>query len=126
MQETKHATPDPSEAMVESISPNVDSGGRLKIFLGYAPGVGKSYAMLDESVRRKGRGQDIVVGWVETRNRPDNVELLQDLETIPTKHFEVGGKTVEELDLEAIQKRAPGMVLIDDLPHTNALGSKNA
>lgn len=95
--------------------------GKLKIFLGFAPGVGKTYAMLDEAQRRLRRGQDVVAGIVETFGRPTTEELLVGIEVVPPKVF--GSES--EIDLEAVKARRPDLVLVDDLAHANASGAKN-
>ncbi|MGH7861072.1 MAG: sensor histidine kinase KdpD, partial [Candidatus Dormibacteraceae bacterium] len=95
----------------------------LRIYLGYAPGVGKTYAMLHEGQRRKQRGTDVVVGWVETYGRPHTLEAIGDLDVIPRRRVEYQGVVVEELDVEAILARRPQVVLIDELAHTNVPGS---
>lgn len=110
--------------MLESTT-NPDAGGRLKVFLGYAPGVGKSYALLDESTRRKKRGQDIVIGSLDSHGRPAVDELLAEFEHIPKKKLDYRGTIIEEMDTDAILARRPEIVIIDDLAHTNAPGSLN-
>jgi len=99
--------------------------GRLKVYLGYAAGVGKTYAMLQEAHRLKAEGIDIVVGLVETHGRPDTAGLLEGLETIPRLRQEYRGIALEEMDLNAIIERKPKIVLVDELAHTNAPGSLN-
>jgi two-component system sensor histidine kinase KdpD len=94
-------------------------GGKHKIFLSYAPGVGKTHAMLEEAHRRSKRGQDVVAGIIESQNRGPVKELVVGIEPIPPKI--VNG--TPELDVDAIIKRKPGVVLVDDLQHTNAVGS---
>ncbi len=98
--------------------------GKLKIFIGYAPGVGKSYTMLNEGNRRKQRGEDLVVGYVELHGRPETEKQIGSLEVIPRKKIEYGGKAMEEMDTEAVIKRHPTTVLVDELAHTNVPGSK--
>ena len=99
--------------------------GRLKIFLGFAAGVGKTFEMLNEGNRRKQkRGQDVVVGYVETHGRAGTEEQLGDLEVIPRRKVEYRGATFEEMDTDAILKRHPQWVLIDELAHTNVPGSE--
>jgi two-component system sensor histidine kinase KdpD len=97
--------------------------GRLKIFLGFAAGVGKTYEMLNEANRRKQRGEDVVIGYIETHGRKGTVEQLGDLEIIPRKKIEYRGATLEEMDAEAIIARHPELVLVDELAHTNVPGS---
>ncbi len=97
--------------------------GRLKIFLGFAAGVGKTFEMLCEANRRKQRGQDVVIGYIETHRRKGTVEQLGDLEIVPRKQITYRGTTLEEMDTEAILQRHPHTVLVDEFAHTNAPGS---
>jgi two-component system sensor histidine kinase KdpD len=106
-------------------SPPAKTRGTFKLFLGYAPGVGKTFSMLSEAIRRHSRGEDVVIGVVETHGRKGVEELLGQLETVPRKHLEYKGTTFEEMDTEAIIARNPGVVLIDELAHTNIPGSKH-
>jgi len=99
--------------------------GTLKLFLGYAPGVGKTYSMLSEAIRRRERGEDVVIGIVETHGRPRTAELSQQLPVMPRKQLEYRGVAFEEMDLEAILERKPQIVLVDELAHTNIEGSRN-
>jgi two-component system sensor histidine kinase KdpD len=99
--------------------------GRLRIYLGMAPGVGKTYAMLNEGRRRKSRGTDVVVGYVETYNRPNTASQLGDLEIVPRKPIAYRGVTLEEMDADAVIARKPQVALVDELAHTNAPGSKH-
>ena len=99
--------------------------GRLKIFLGAAPGVGKTYTMLEAAHVRKQEGVDLVVGVVETHGRPETEELLQDLEIVPRRQIEYRGKVLEEMDLDAILARRPQLVLVDEFAHTNVPGSRH-
>lgn len=98
--------------------------GRLKVFLGFAAGVGKTFEMLNEATRRKQRGQDVVVGYVETHKRQGTEEQLGDLEIIPRKKIEYRNSTFEEMDTDAILERCPDWVLVDELAHTNVPGSE--
>jgi two-component system sensor histidine kinase KdpD len=97
--------------------------GKLKIYLGHAAGVGKTYAMLEEGHRLKTAGVDVAIGWVETHGRKDTVAMLEGLEVIPRKQTQHGNTTVETLDVEAIFKRYPTVCIIDELPYTNVAGS---
>ena len=97
----------------------------FKLFLGYAPGVGKTFNMLSEGIRRHSRGEDVMIGVVETHGRAGIAELATKLETIPRKKIEYRGTTFEEMDLEAILARKPRVVLVDELAHTNIDGSKH-
>ena len=107
--------------MLDTVSST--SRGRLRIYLGAAPGVGKTYAMLDEGRRRYGRGTDVVIGFVETHGRPKTIAQLADLEVVPRRVVEYRGSAFEEMDLSAILRRRPQVVLIDELAHTNIPGS---
>src|SRR5689334_4996963 len=98
--------------------------GRLKIFLGFAAGVGKTYEMLCEANRRKQRGQDVVVGYVETHGRQGTEQQLGALEVIPRKKIEYRGATLEEMDTDAILRRRSQLTLVDELAHTNVPGSE--
>lgn len=100
--------------------------GVFKLFLGYAPGVGKTYNMLSEAIRRHSRGENVAVGVVETHGRKPIVELVSRLEIIPRKKIEYKGTVFEEMDVDAILARRPSAVLVDELAHTNIEGSKNA
>lgn len=98
--------------------------GKLKIFIGYAPGVGKTYSMLNEANRKVQRGYDIVVGYIETHGRKETIEQIGSLEVIPRKKIDYNGSSFEELDTDAVIARNPKTVLIDELAHTNVPGSK--
>lgn len=119
-----HTTDAPRAARVCPAPPG-GRAGRLKVFLGAAPGVGKTYRMLDEGRRRAGRGTDVVVGFAECHNRPHTEEMLASLEMIPRLEREYRGASFEEMDLDAILERAPQVALVDELPHTN-LGGRHA
>jgi two-component system sensor histidine kinase KdpD len=97
--------------------------GCHKIFLGYAPGVGKTYTMLSEAQRRHVRGEDIVIGFVEPHKRPETIALMDGLEQVPTKKIEYRGAVLEEMDTAAIVARHPKWALVDELAHTNAPGA---
>jgi two-component system sensor histidine kinase KdpD len=99
--------------------------GELRIYLGAAPGVGKTYAMLGEAHRRLERGTDMVAAVIETHGRPKTAELLEGIEVIPPRFIEYRGGTFAELDVPAVLARHPQVVLVDELAHTNAPGSKN-
>lgn len=100
--------------------------GRLTVYFGAAPGVGKTYAMLDEAQRRCARGTDVVIGLVETHGRAATVAKIGDLEMIPRRLVEHRGSTLTELDVQAVLERAPDVALVDELAHTNAPGSEHA
>src|SRR3954452_8759813 len=97
--------------------------GRLRVYLGAAPGVGKTLAMLDEGHRRAGRGTDVVVGFAETHGRPKTAEKLQGLEIVPRKGMTYRGAAFEEMDVDAVIARHPQVALVDELAHTNVPGS---
>jgi two-component system sensor histidine kinase KdpD len=101
----------------------VRNRGRHKIFLGYAPGVGKTFTMLSEAQRRLERGQDLVIGFVETHGRVAIAELAEGLPVIPRKRIEYRGKVFEEMDTAAVIARRPAVVAVDELAHTNVPGS---
>ena len=98
--------------------------GRLRIYLGMAPGVGKTYKMLEEAHRRHDRGTDAVVGYVETYGRRHTAALLDGLEAVPRRRIEYRGVVVEEMDAQAIIDRHPAVALVDELAHTNVPGSE--
>ena len=100
--------------------------GRLRVYLGMAPGVGKTYRMLEEGQRRIERGTDLVVGYVETHGRPQTAAMLEGLEVVPRRRVEHRGVVVEEMDTDAVIARHPEAALIDELAHTNAPGSARA
>ncbi|MFI5751891.1 DUF4118 domain-containing protein [Streptomyces sp. NPDC051644] len=99
--------------------------GKLRIYLGAAPGVGKTYAMLSEAHRRVERGTDCVVAFVEHHNRPRTEVMLHGLEQIPRKEIEYRGTVFTEMDVDAVLSRNPRVALVDELPHTNIPGSRN-
>jgi two-component system sensor histidine kinase KdpD len=100
--------------------------GTLRIYLGAAPGVGKTYAMLAEAHRRAERGTDVVVGYVEHHRRPRTEALLRGLEEVPRREIEYRGTAHAEMDVDAVLARAPQVALVDELAHTNVPGSRNA
>ena len=100
-------------------------GGVFKLFLGYAPGVGKTYSMLSEAIRRHSRGEDVVVGVVETHGRKATAELAAQLEQVPRKRLDYKGALFEEMDVDAILARKPQVAIVDELAHTNIEGSKH-
>jgi two-component system sensor histidine kinase KdpD len=99
--------------------------GELRIYLGAAPGVGKTYSMLGEAHRRLERGTDLVAAIVETHGRKKTADLIEGIELVPPKYIEYRGKRFPELDVEAVLRRHPQVVLVDELAHTNTPGSKN-
>jgi two-component system sensor histidine kinase KdpD len=116
--------PKTPEQWLEQAEPS-KKGGVFKLFLGYAPGVGKTYSMLSEAVRRHSRGEDVVIGVVETHGRKAVGELAAQIETVPRKKLEYKGALFEEMDVDAILARKPQVVLVDELAHTNMEGSKH-
>ena len=101
-----------------------DGRGRLRVYLGMAPGVGKTYRMLEEGHRRVARGTDLVVGYVEAHGRPETEKLLDGLEIVPRRRVDYRGVVVEEMDTDAVLARKPTVALVDELAHTNAPGSE--
>ncbi|GEP57244.1 sensor histidine kinase [Reyranella soli] len=99
--------------------------GKLKIFLGAAPGVGKTYEMLSAARRRKAEGVDVVAGLVETHGRAETEAQMVGLEIVPRRKVEYRGRTLDEMDIDAVLKRRPQLVLVDELAHTNAEGSRH-
>ncbi len=112
------------EQWLEETAP-VKGRGIFKLFLGYAPGVGKTYNMLSEGIRRHSRGEDIVIGVLETHGRSAIAELGARLESVPRRKLDYKGTVFEEMDVDAILARKPAAVLVDELAHTNIEGSKN-
>lgn len=99
--------------------------GILKLFLGYAPGVGKTYSMLSEAIRRSKRGEDVVIGIIETHGRKGIAELAAELQAVPRRKMDYKGTIFEEMDIDAILARKPQVVLVDELAHTNIPGSRH-
>ncbi|HYR84588.1 MAG TPA: histidine kinase [Terriglobia bacterium] len=100
--------------------------GRLKVFLSYAAGAGKTYRMLEEAQELKRQGVDVVIGYFEPHGRKDTIEMTEGLEIIPRRKIEYRGAIFEEMDTEAILKRAPKVCAVDEFPHTNVPGSERA
>src|SRR5215510_3395586 len=125
MSESKRTRmPKTPEQWLEQTAPE-KKAGIFKLFLGYAPGVGKTYNMLSEATRRSKRGEDVVIGVVETHGRKGVAELLTQLPAVPRKKLEYKGTVFEEMDVDAIIARKPQVVLVDELAHTNIDGSKH-
>jgi two-component system sensor histidine kinase KdpD len=101
-----------------------DGRGRLRVYLGAFPGVGKTYTMLSEARRRKSYGEDVVVGFVETHGRAATAAMLEGLEVIPTRRIDYKGVMIDELDVEGVLSRRPAVCLVDELAHTNPPGSE--
>ncbi len=113
------------EALLEAVRRENEQSGRLKIFVGAAPGVGKTYEMLQSAHAKLKAGVDVVVGIVETHGRAETEALLHGLEVIPRKRLEYRGQFLEEMDIDAVIARRPQLVLVDELAHTNAPGSRH-
>ncbi len=116
--------PDP-DAILSEIKKGDTNKGKLKIFLGYAPGVGKTYSMLVEAHLLKKRGVDVIIGYIETHKRDETNSLIVGLETIARKVFNYKDITLEELDVQAVIARKPKIVLVDEFAHSNAPGSSH-
>lgn len=117
--------PKTPEQWLAETKPPEKTKGTLKLFLGYAPGVGKTYSMLSEAIRRHSRGEDVVVGVVETHGRKGIAELGPQLETVPRRKIDYKGTFFEEMDIDGILRRRPQVVLVDELAHTNIPGSRH-
>src|SRR3984893_19076568 len=96
---------------------------RLRVYIGAAPGVGKSFQMLEDAHELKRQGMDVVVGFVEAHGRADTLAQIRDLEQVPLRYMEYRGVTLPEMDLDAILARRPAIAIVDELAHTNAPGS---
>ena len=119
----KESRPEPDALLAEAAK---EGRGRLKIFLGAAPGVGKTFAMLEAAQRRRADGLDVVVGVVETHGRAETERLVAGLEIVPRTQIAYGGRLLSEMDLDGIIARRPRLVLVDELAHTNLPGSRHA
>ena len=120
----EHRRPDPDELLARVQEDEARKAqGKLKIFFGAAPGVGKTYAMLEAARARRVEGLDVVVGWVETHGRKETEALLEGLEVMPRRRISYRGTRLEEFDLDAALDRRPPLILVDELAHTNAPGS---
>src|ERR1700748_822382 len=125
-EQRSHSDQRPSpDALLEAARREERRSGRLKIFVGAAPGVGKTYEMLQQARARRKDGYDVVVGVVETHGRKETEALLDGLEVIPQRHVEYKGQSLTEMDLDAIIARRPQIVLVDELAHTNAEGGRH-
>lgn len=118
--------PDPQQ-LLHSLQQEQEQSnrGKLKIFFGYAAGVGKTYAMLEAAHRAKQAGADVIVGYVERHTRPDTLALLDGLEQLPCKIVEYKGVSLKEFDLDGALARKPQLILVDELAHSNALGCRH-
>ena len=112
------------EQWLEEAAPS-NKAGAFKLFLGYAPGVGKTYTMLSEAIRRHSRGQDVVIGVIESHGRKATADLAAQLEAVPRKKLEYKGTLFEEMDVDAVLARNPRVALVDELAHTNVEGSNH-
>lgn len=122
-----HPRPDPDELLAQVTAEEARSPrGRLKIFLGAAAGVGKTYAMLEAAREQRRAGVDLVVGWVQPHGRPETEALLEGLELLPPRRLEYRGTVLEDLDLDALLARRPALALVDELAHSNAPGARHA
>jgi two-component system, OmpR family, sensor histidine kinase KdpD len=106
--------------------PEASAWGKLKVYMGAAVGVGKTYRMLEEAHLLRREGHDVVLGFVETHGRAATAELIGDLEVVPLREIPYRGVVLKEMDLEAILSRKPEFVIVDELPHTNVAGSRNS
>src|SRR5512142_2469272 len=111
------------EALLEAAQ--AERRGKLKIFLGAAPGVGKTYEMLQQGAARRRDGVDVVIGVVETHGRIETEQLVRGFEVIPRRRIEYRGHKIDEMDLDAVLARRPKLILVDELAHTNAPGSRH-
>jgi two-component system sensor histidine kinase KdpD len=119
--------PDPDELLASiKYEEEKSKRGKLKIFFGMCAGVGKTYTMLQTAQAEKLKGNDIIIGYIETHNRKETAELAESFEVIPRKTYQYKTTTVQEMDLDAIIDRNPSVVLVDELAHTNAPGSRHA
>lgn len=116
--------PKTPEEWLEEVAPR-KTGGVFKLFLGYAPGVGKTYSMLSEAIRRSSRGEDVVAAVVETHGRKMIGELASRIETVQRRKLEYKGTVFDEMDVDAVLTRAPSVAVVDELAHTNIEGSKH-
>jgi two-component system, OmpR family, sensor histidine kinase KdpD len=122
-----HGRPNPDELLARVRAEEARAGrGRLKIFFGYAAGVGKTFAMLEAARREKAAGSEVVVGYVEPHGRTATEALLDGLEALPARSVPYQGLTLREFDLDAALVRKPRLLLVDELAHTNTDGSRHA
>jgi two-component system sensor histidine kinase KdpD len=117
--------PDPDALLARIKAEEQPTKGKLRIYLGAAPGVGKTYAMLQEAHRRKERGTDVVIGFVETHDRPHTEEQIGDLERVPPLQIPYKGVVLREMDTDGVLARHPQVALVDELAHTNVAGSRH-
>src|SRR5262245_23861356 len=117
-----HSRPTP-ESLLEKL--RQDERARLRVYIGAAPGVGKTYQMLADAQLLKKQGVDIVIAVVEPHGRAETKEMIGDLERVPMKRIEYRGVTIEEMDVDAVIARHPEVAIVDELAHSNVPGSKN-
>ena len=117
--------PDPDVLLRQVDAASPPQTGRLKIFFGYAAGVGKTYAMLEAAHHAKEAGVDVVAGYIEPHTRPETMELLSGLELLPPLQVQYKGISLREFDLDAALRRKPQLLLVDELAHTNAEGCRH-
>ena len=120
---SEHAHRSSPEALLDRLK--ASERARLRVYIGAAPGVGKTYAMLQEAQALKAHGVDVVAGLVETYGRPDTQAQVRDLEIVPRRRIEYKGATLEDLDVDAVIARRPQVCVVDELAHTNIPGSRN-
>lgn len=125
MPHNEYERPDPDVLLARIKAAEEPKHGRLRIWLGAAPGTGKTYAMLQEGHRRKSRGTDVVIGFVEPHGRSDIEKLIGDMEVVPPREIPLNGTAQREMDTDAVIARHPKVALVDELAHTNAPGSKH-
>jgi two-component system sensor histidine kinase KdpD len=117
--------PDPDRLLKKIVAGEASTRGRLKVFFGASPGVGKTYAMLQAAHARRKEGVDVLIGWVETHGRAETAALAQGLERLPARQLEYRGVQLADFDLDAALLRKPGLLLLDELAHTNAPGLRH-
>lgn len=118
--------PNPDKLLQQALEEEYqEKRGKLKIYLGAAPGVGKTYAMLSDAMQKQANGLDVVVGVVETHNRQEIVNLLKHFVVLPRLSINYHDKQLTEFDLDSALKRNPGLILIDEMAHTNVLGTRH-
>ena len=117
--------PDPDVLLKKIENNGANRRGRLKIFFGYAAGVGKTYAMLDEAQEQLKNGTDVIVGYVEPHTRPETTELLKGLPALPCRVVDYKNLTLNEFDLDGALKRKPELIIVDELAHSNVYGVRN-
>ncbi len=122
MDEERRADPD---ALLRVVEREQAGKGKLKIFFGMAAGVGKTFSMLKEAARQRSEGIDVVVGYLESHQRRETDELAEGIEVVPRMSLDYRGKILQEMDVDAVKSRKPGLAIVDELAHTNAPGARN-